>query len=140
MFKIYLAGKMSGLKKEDRVNWRKSIQTHFRNTPNLLIINPCDYYDIDTVDYATTTEKEIKAFDLFHVRTSNIIIVNLRHPNSIGTAMELQEAESHKIPIIGYDTWKAPVHPWIEEAITKLCNTEKDLLEYVEKYYLQRMV
>lgn len=139
MFKIYLAGAMSNVNKYERNKWRESIEKYFKeNSYYVTIINPCKFYDIDTVDYSVTTEKEIKEFDLYHVRTSDLIIVNLTHPNSIGTAMELQVAcDMHK-PIISFGISKIPIHPWIEETITKKCISIEDALDYVTKFYLRR--
>ena len=136
MFKIYLAGAMSGLSKEQRNNWRISVKRAiFNYNSKIQAINPCEYYDMD-MDKDSYTEKEVKKFDLYQVRTSNIIIVNITHPNSIGTAMELQVASDLNIPIIAFGTPSVPVHPWILETIDKFCADIEDIINYVTQYYL----
>ena len=136
MFKIYLAGAMSHLTKEQRNAWRvKIVKEFFYYNEKIKVINPCKYYDMD-MDANSYTEKEVKKFDLYQVRTSNIIIVNITHPNSIGTAMELQVASDLHIPIIAFGTPSVPTHPWILETIDKFCADIEDVINYVTQYYL----
>lgn len=137
--KIYLAGKMSGLNKIERTRWRQNVQQYFytRSMNHIKVISPCDFYDIDTVDLHLITEKEIKLFDLGQVRTSNVILVNLTYPDSIGTAMELMLAEELHIPIIAFGVVASnPVHPWITESVTKFCDTYQEACDYITKYYI----
>jgi len=135
MFKIYLAGAMTGLTKEQRNGWRVDVKRQLLQISSLKIINPCDYYDFDLID-ANTTDKEIKEFDLYQVRTSDLILVDLTFPNSIGTAIELQVAFDNHIPIIAYGFPTEPIHPWIKETITKFCKTRKEAIEHITQYYL----
>lgn len=137
MFKIYLAGAMSGLSKQERISWRKQAQLYLAECKKVEVINPCDFYDFDIIT-KDTTEKEIKYFDLWQVRTSDLILVNLNNPNSIGTAMELQAAEDVKIPIIGFHLPSIEIHPWLELALTKRYDNVLDALEHIIKYYLHK--
>jgi hypothetical protein len=77
-------------------------------------------------------------FDLHKVRTSDLIIVNLTHPNSIGTSIELFLANQLHIPVISYGIPITQIHPWIELMLTKQCVSEKDMLDYITCYYIGR--
>ena len=97
---IYLAGKMSGLNKNDYCKWRSEltdalIDKAFLVGSSIQIINPTDYFDFDDMD--RHLEKEVMQFDLNMVRQSDIVIVNVSGvSSSIGTAIELYEANRLK--------------------------------------------
>ena len=103
--KIYLAGKMSGLSHAEMINWRIEISKKLLEivrfySCNLDIINPVYYYNFEKQDYQS--DKEVKEFDLKHVVTSDIVIVNLDGLNtSDGTKYEVsQAARKHNIPFV----------------------------------------
>ena len=80
-------------------------------------INPVNFYNFE-MDKSTYTEREVKEFDLYQVKNSNLVLVNLDYPNSIGTALELECASRFwNIPVIGFGT--EINHPWIELSINK---------------------
>lgn len=135
-FKIYLAGKMCDLTYEEMNNWRlKAVNLLNQYSDNIHIINPVDYYNFQ-LDPKTYTDKEVKFFDLYMVKTSNLILVNLDFPDSIGTAIECHEAHDNwKIPVIGFGKNKN-VHPWIKESLTKRCKTMEEAVEYIINFYL----
>lgn len=148
-YQIYLAGGMQGLTFDEMNGWRnkiiKSLKPQwemdtlmFSGYPSVKCINPCDFYNFETVEYKT--QREVMEYDLHRVRTSQLIIVDFTHkPNSIGTTMELAVAREHRIPIIGvcidnavYDT----LHPWQIECCTRLCKSYDELIEHIKKFYL----
>jgi len=131
--KVYLAGAMSGLTLEEMNQWRLMANSSLKD--NFETINPCDYYNL-MFDTDTYSELEVKKFDLWAVKHSDIILVNLDCPNSIGTAIELQMAFDvwHK-PVIAYGGNNAFVHPWILLSITKRCNKLKEAVTYINEYY-----
>ena len=104
---------------------------------NLTIINPNDYYNFKTRSHKS--EKEIMQYDLNHVRSSDIIIINLSDVNtSIGTAIELYVATQHNIPVLAWGSsieWEN-THPWLKECISRVESTMDDLCEYIKDYYL----
>ena len=134
-FKIYLAGKMGGLSFEQMNSWRvKATELFNQYSDDIHIINPVNYYNFE-IDPNSYTEKEVKEFDLYQVKNSNIILVNLDFPDSIGTAIELECASRFwSIPVIGFGT--AKVHPWIELSLTKRCTTMEEAVEYIIYFYL----
>lgn len=145
MFKIYLAGAMSGLTFAEYNNWRFNLQNEFKEQYywgkyKLTVINPVDYYDFSKPG---DTIEESMEFDLWQVRTSDLVIVKLCEQNSIGTAMELCLAKELHKPIIGfYDSGNIDnVHPWLKECCNKIIDVTNNLdhttlVRFVIDYYL----
>ena len=75
-------------------------------------------------------------FDLYHVKTSNLIIMNFNDMRSIGSAIELAIAHERGIPVIGLNENKQQLHPWQYCACLKIFNNMEDLLDYIKRYYL----
>ena len=78
--KIYLAGKMGGLTYEQMNDWRISLTNRLNVAAEnagykLMIINPVLFYNFEEKKYQS--EKEVKDYDLAHVITSDLVIVNL---------------------------------------------------------------
>lgn len=136
-FKVYLAGKMSGLTFEEMNSWREKASTLLKENSDIHTENPCHYYNFE-IDPTSFTDKECKEFDLWLVENCNLVLVNLDYPNSIGTAIELHMA---------HDIWKKPViafgttinHPWIELSITKKCKTLEEAVEHILNFYLPNL-
>lgn len=134
--KIYLAGKMSGLSFDEMNKWRKEA-TELLRYENVHIENPCHYYnfEMNPEDY---TENEVKKYDLWLVKNCDIVLVNLNHPDSIGTAIEIHEAYNNwNKPVIGFGIAKN--HPWIELCITKRCETLEDAVNHIKDFYLPHL-
>ena len=139
--KIYEAGKMSGLNYEEMNGWRGSLKrllNHYAtyNSVNLTVINPVDYYNFKTKLHKS--EKEVFQFDMNHVKSSDIVVVNLDGLNtSIGTCIELYEAYKRNTPVLAlgtYDTYDN-LHPWLKEFITRVDETEEELVNYIRDFY-----
>jgi hypothetical protein len=65
-FKIYLAGKMSGLTFEQMNTWRIEVKNHIKDyglEDAIHTENPCDFYNFE-IDPSTFSDKECKNFDL----------------------------------------------------------------------------
>lgn len=136
-FKIYLAGKMTGISYDQSNEWRVKAKKLLEETYCLYkvtAINPNDYYNFKEVIHKS--EKEILRYDLHRVRTSNMILVNLTG-DSIGTAMELQHAFDNHIPIIGYKEDKTDLHPWLEYVCDRVFDNLEEVVDYVNDYYLK---
>jgi hypothetical protein len=138
---IYLAGKMSGLSIEEMSQWRNEFKIKFNQQfANSLyisipfnIVSPTDYYSF--AEKKHKTEKEVMDYDLWIVKNSTLVVVNLDYPNSIGTAIELYEANKHcGTPVIGFGT--TINHPWIEECVTVKYDTMDEVIEYILEFYL----
>ena len=141
---IYLAGKMSGLNKNDYCKWRSEltdalIDKSFIVGSSIQIINPTDYFDFEDMD--RHLEKEVIQFDLNMVRQSDIVIVNVNGvSSSIGTAIELYEANRLNIPVIAYTDRDVAddVHPWIENCFSTVQMSKDELIDYIRDFYMVR--
>lgn len=137
-FTVYEAGKMSGLTLEQMNNWRIEATELLNLYSNNRIhtINPVDYYNFE-MDRNTYTDKEVMEFDLQMVKHSNLILVNLEYPDTIGTAIELfASARIWDIPVIGFGIDKIDPHPWMKLCLTKTCKTLEEVVIYIVEYYL----
>ena len=141
--KIYLAGKMSGLSHGEMINWRIQISEKLKNAAifsecYLNIINPVDYYNFEKTSHQS--EKEVKEFDLKHVATSDIIIVNLNGLNtSDGTKYEISQASrNYNIPIIAFGDKNLydELHPWIKDDITRVEEDMDSTVRYISNFYM----
>lgn len=141
--KIYLAGKMSGLTYEKMNNWREDIKKHLFSIAenmdyNLLVINPVDFYNFQEKLYQS--EEEVKDYDLAHVISSDIIIVNLEGlSTSDGTKIELHDAKYHnKIPVIAFGDKELydKLHPWHKSNITRVEENMDDVVNYIKDFYM----
>ena len=137
-FTIYEAGAISNLSFEEYNIWRVNAKRLLNITSDnqIHVINPVDFYNFN-MNPNTYTEKEVKEYDLQMVKQSDLILVNLEHPNSIGTAMELFYASEvlHK-PVIGFGiNENRPPHPWVELCIDKFCGTLQEAVDYIIDYY-----
>lgn len=142
-FKIYLAGKMTGLSFDDMNFWRKIVKdklNHMASLSNykLSVINPVDFYNFESKNYQS--EEEVEDYDLAHVISSDIIIVNLEGLNtSIGTIIELHDAKyHHKIPVIALGDKEVynNLHPWIQRNITRVEENIDDAVMYIKDFYM----
>ena len=137
-FTIYLAGAMTGLTFKAMTDWRIKIKQELlkSSAKSLIVINPVNYYNFSHPQH--DSEKKVMEYDLWRLKDSNLVIVNLNKPDSIGTAMELMCAKKNNIPIIGLceNKYYTDVHPWLKECCNKVLFTMKDLINYVSKFYL----
>ena len=142
--KIYLAGKMSGLNYTDMNKWRVKVKnkllnkTTFGSDVSLQIVNPVDYYNFEEKTHQS--EIEIEDYDLAHVKSSDIIIVNLEGlSSSDGTKIELHDAKyNNKIPVIAFGDIQLyeSLHPWIKNAITRVEPNIESVCEYIFGFYM----
>jgi hypothetical protein len=81
-YKIYLAGGMSNLSWEEQTTWREVVE-ELLNQKNIYtdcykykldIINPTTFYNFKEKKW--DSQIEIMKYDIRHVKTSNLIIVN----------------------------------------------------------------
>jgi nucleoside 2-deoxyribosyltransferase len=140
--KIYLAGKMSGLTFEEMTEWRNEIlqklyQAAQLSDTKINVIHPVMYYNF--VEKRHQSEIEVEEYDLAHVVSSNIIVVNLAGLNdSIGTIIELHDAHyHHRIPVIAFGDRElyGNLHTWIQNDITRVENNIDDVVDYIRDFY-----
>lgn len=141
--KIYLAGKMNGLSFEEMNNWRNEVFQKLLSLSEMYniklnVVNPVLYYNFEEKRHQT--EIEVEEFDLAHVISSDIIIVNLNGlKDSIGTIIELHDAHyHHKIPVIAFGDKELfnNLHPWVKNDITRVENNINDVVTYIRDFYM----
>ena len=142
--KIYLSGKMSGLNSDEMSEWRRIAElnlqynatfTNFRGT--LYVFNPVRYYNYE--NQAHQTEREIKDFEIKHIVTSDIVIVNLDGlSTSDGSKYEIIMASQNKIPVIAFGDKKLydELHPWIKDDITRVEDDMDSVVTYISNFYM----
>lgn len=143
-YKIYLAGKMGGLSFDEMIGWRKKVNQKLLKTAGFYnekvnIINPVLYYNFEEKRHQT--EIEVEEFDLAHVISSDIIIVNLDGlSSSVGTIIELHDAHyHHKVPVIAFGDKELydNLHPWVKNDITRVEKDIDDVITYIQDFYLR---
>lgn len=135
--KFYMAGGMSNLSHEEQFGWRLNIQQSI----NCLLLNCNTYFFIPPYYYRPDgnyhkSEREAMEFDLYNLRSSDVVIVNFNTPSSIGTAMELAIAKELRIPVIGLNEDGKELHPWLTECCTRICETKTELIDHIKNFYL----
>lgn len=145
--KVYLAGGMGNLTYEESDKWRKycaerlmAMADYCTKYLSVEVINPNRYFNfVDKPRYSS--QREVKRYDLHHVRTSDLIIVNFNDPNSIGTTWELAVATEHNIPIIGLKTdSEVQLHPWLNDdcdCCERTFTNIDDMLTYIKDFYMR---
>ena len=143
ILKIYEAGKMGGLSYEAANTWRavlkmKLIYVAQITECELEVVNPLEYYN--HFNNAHQNEEEVQDFDLHHVKSSDLIVVNLEGlSSSDGTKIELHDANyNYRIPVIafGREELYDNLHPWIKRCITRREENMDDVVSYIRDFYM----
>lgn len=143
MSKLYLAGSITGLldKFEECEIWRHDVKELFEEISKWKVFNPVEHLEWD---YTSKVPKLCEgkdggmSFDLYNLRHSDVVMVDLRFP-SIGTNMELGIAYELKIPIIGFidkSINKEEIHPWIKNCCLEICDDLDDAKLYFVDHFI----
>ena len=137
--KIYLSGGMGNLTYEEMSGWRKRVIDDIRFgqydcAKSASFFNPVNYYGFEEIRYRS--EREVMEFDLNALRNSDLVIVNFNDDRSVGTISELAIAYEHRIPVIGINEDGHLLHPWLEEFVTRMCNSIEEAVEHTIDFYL----
>lgn len=142
--KIYLAGAMSKCKTFEEMNdWRLKIKEKLLRAAEmtgykLTVVNPVDFYNFES--NRQQSDAEVEDYDLAHVISSDIVIVNVKGlDSSDGTKIELHDANYHnRIPVIALDEenlyWY--LHSWIKRDITRVEKDMNSVVEYIKDFYM----
>lgn len=141
--KIYLAGSMSACDSFEEMNeWRVAMTVELLKRADihdyvLNVLNPVSLFNFEEVKYES--QREVKEYDLAHVLSSDIVIVDLNKiEQSPGTIIELQKAKDNYIPVlsIGKADVYSNLHPWINDCITHNFEAGTELADYISYFYL----
>lgn len=134
---------MGGLTYEEMNAWRIEANICLLDmagyySEKINVINPVLYYNFEEKRHQS--EIEVEEYDLAHVVSSDIIIVNLEGlQDSIGTIIELHDAHyHHKIPVIAFGDKKLydDLHPWVKNDITRVEDNIDDVVAYIQDFYM----
>lgn len=135
--KIYLSGSMMGSSWEDQTEWRKQVTEIINNScyeKKPEFFDPTKFYNFK--EKHQKSEREVMEFDLYNLRNSDLVIVNINNQWSLGTMCELILAKEHRIPVIGWNSCGEELHPWLSECVTRMCDDISDAIEHVIDFYL----
>lgn len=135
-FNIYLSGALTGFTLEKQLKWRNEVIELIKSntTRPVRFFNPPKHFSPSTNNHLT--EREVMEFEVERLHKSDLVIVNLNYPKSIGTAMELAIAYDNKIPILGLHRCSDELHPWLGLSCNRIFKDKKELADYVITNYL----
>lgn len=117
MLTLFLSGGMTGLTREEMTEWRDKIK-ECAKFYDMKVYSPTDFF---MGDYQFFNEdKESFVYDTNLVRKSDVLIVNMNAPGSIGTAQEVMLAYEYNKPIIMIASrykW-GEINPWFKHEAT----------------------
>lgn len=138
---------MQNLTVQEQKQWRKKVIDSLKDEFRILeIVDPTNYYNFERKVY--DTEREVKAWDIHEVKTSDLIVVYFNDPQSIGTAQELQCANDFDIPVLGiYENAHnkelqmlgkptEKLHSWLVDSCNKIFDDIPSCVEYIKEFYL----
>ena len=142
IYKIYTAGKMTGLPYEEQMVWRKELERVIKNKTHaeIVFVHPPEFYTCGAKLYKTT--HEIRAWDLSQIRSCDVAVFDISTiSSSVGALMELATVDA--INHFGYKTIYAigvgkldTDHPWITDCLLRCEDTVDAAAEYIAKFLL----
>lgn len=128
---------MKNLRTEEYLSWRinaSSILNKYaeEREVNLSVVNPAYLYNYG--DSLHKSEREIDECEMYHVRKSDFILLNLKHVNiSVGTITEVVTAYEKGVPVVAFGN-AANVHPMILDRCLRVDGTLEDVCKYIRDY------
>lgn len=149
MFKVYLAGPITGTSYDDCTDWRESVSNILEDSTDQKIVcyspmrgkeflkdeeNVEDCYELSAI----ASSRGIITRDYNDCKTSDLILVNLLNAKrvSIGTVMEIAWAKAFQIPVICViDIGNPHSHSFIDECVGFKVDNLQDAM-YIAKVVL----
>lgn len=131
---VYLAGKMTGLTKEEMSEWRK-VAALILSNQGFKVLDPMRFA---ITDHPDMTDREMVDNNKFMIRHSTVILAELNYDEvSIGTVGEIIFArEKLGLPVVVWgQSGKVTGHPWIREHVTKVFADLYEAIEYIVLHY-----
>lgn len=136
-FTIYLAGACKGLHDEGK-EWRTKAEITFKTIEEnknvkIKVINPTRYFKRDGSNMKSN--RQVKQFYLSKIRKCDLVLINLENTMaSCGSAFEIQFAEDHRIPIVGFGSYN--VYEWFPECCDVVFTGINEAIDYISDFYL----
>jgi len=126
---VYLAGPMENVSASEQMGWRDKMTLLL---PEWKVLNPVHRSMKDGYNH-----RRIYELDMRDVRNSDVVFADLRRDKreAHGTAMEVQEAYSRNIPVIGYAVLDQKKHPFLEVCVTEWVTNLNDGAHILNEFY-----
>jgi nucleoside 2-deoxyribosyltransferase len=142
--KVYLAGGIAGLTKEEALGWRLETAYKLKSLsiegliPNSLLSNNVDKDRPYTADFSKESEalSEVFTSDIEMINRSDLVFARLDTAKSFGTAWELGYAYGIDKPIILVVNEDMVHHPFVQGCAEVVCTDWKDGLQEVLKWLI----
>lgn len=130
MKKIYLSGAIKNVSEDISSTWREYVSVALGS--DFETFNPHKHYDYK--NYLPMNDKECRMLFLHHLRSSDIVLVNLDFSNtSCGTNYEIGFAQALNKPIIGFG--KVEAYNWAKDACDVVLDNMMDAVNYITTHY-----
>ena len=128
---IYLAGPMENVSKSEQMGWRDQMTLPLTHE-GWKVLDPVHRSQKDGYNH-----RRIYELDMRDVRNSDVIFADLRRGEreAHGTAMEVQEAYSRNIPVIGYAIKDQKKHPFLEVCVTEWVTDLQAGVDILNRFY-----
>lgn len=135
---IYLAGGITGLSMDEASSWRVLARDLFKTfgEGRFRCFLPTDHYS-EFANTHSVNERAAMNYDLYKLRRSDILLINMNNPKSLGTMAEISLAHELKIPMVAYIDKEAvdKVHPWQECMIDEWFASLGDAVDFIINNY-----
>ena len=140
MFRIYLSGGMKNITLEEANSYREYIKNDILDEKDAYkysvdIFNPCKAFNYED-DSSYKSNRQVLAYEMYMLRTSDLVLVNFNDPSSLGTMAEISIAYDRNIPVIGINADKNELHDWQVEMCDVIFDSIDEAVSYVKEYYL----
>lgn len=142
-YNIYTCGGMGKFGKENFSKgnaWRvycKNTLERCECDYKVKVCNPNDYFNFIDEPPQYTSQKEVMNFDLYKLRSSNLVVINFNDMYSLGSMAELAIAYERRIPVIGLNVENQDLHPWQECMCERIFGDIDKMLDYIQDFYLR---
>lgn len=140
--KIYMSGGMSSFSKENFEEsnyWRLQASAYMKvnHLNDVIMFNPNDHFNFAEDPPLYQSEREVMELDLYHLRSSDIVLHYANDPRSLGTMAELAIAYEDKKPIITVNPECKELHPWIVNFSNRIFIDLKEAVDYIIEHYIE---
>lgn len=140
VFRIYLSGGMKNITLEEANSYREYIKNDILDEKDAYkysvdIFNPCKAFNYED-ENSYKSNRQVLAYEMYMLRTSDLVLVNFNDSSSLGTMAEISIAYDRNIPVIGINADKNELHDWQVEMCDVIFDSIDEAVSYVKEYYL----
>ena len=136
---VYLSGATKNVHDHFQ-NWRLDAEFKAKVYENIKFINPLKYFNYNPAHQPKTDKQCLNLFT-WQVERSELLLVNLDHSEeSIGTAMEVEHAYCHGIPVIAFGSQENTWYNWVKERATVVFEDLDEACFYIKETYVDTLM